>query len=195
MRARHALLVALSAALPVALLAACSEPPPTLVYQAIPVERRDIVVSAEAAGTIEPNVTVEVKSKASGEILEMRVETGDLVTQGTLMVRIDQRQPRNLLAEAEAELDVALAGLANATSQKRRAEELFKAESISETEYDAAGRLLFVFGVTGAGAGEFFLPTGIAIGPDNRIYVADSYNRRVQIFRYQPGTTAAPGGN
>jgi NHL repeat len=32
--------------------------------------------------------------------------------------------------------------------------------------------------------GEFWLPAGIAIGADNRIAVADSYNCRVQIFRY-----------
>jgi HlyD family secretion protein len=120
------------------LLAACSEPAPPPVYQAIPVERRDIVVSAEAAGVVEPEVTVEVKSKASGEILEMHVETGDSVTRESLLVRIDQRQPRNALAQAEAELEVAHAGLANAESQKRRAQELFKAQSMSETEYDAA---------------------------------------------------------
>jgi len=43
------------------------EPPVT--YRAIPVERRDIVVSAQASGTVQPDTTVEVKSKASGEIL------------------------------------------------------------------------------------------------------------------------------
>jgi HlyD family secretion protein len=54
------------------------------------------------------------------------------------MVRIDQRQPRNALAQAEAELEVARAGLANAASQLRRARELFGAQSLSETAYDEA---------------------------------------------------------
>lgn len=120
------------------LVAACSEDAPSLVYQAVPVERRDIVVSAEAAGVVEPDVTVEVKSKASGEILELVVETGDLVEQGTLMVRIDQRQPRNAVALAEAELEVAKARLANAESEWGRAEELYATRSISEAEYDRA---------------------------------------------------------
>jgi hypothetical protein len=44
------------------LAAACEDPRPPLLYQAIPVERRDIVVSAQAAGSVEPHVTVEVKS-------------------------------------------------------------------------------------------------------------------------------------
>ena len=89
------------------LVAACSEAPEPIVYQAVPVERRDIVVSAQAAGVVEPDVTVEVKSKASGEILEVVVDSGDLVERGTLLVRIDQRQPRNTLAQADAELDLA----------------------------------------------------------------------------------------
>ena len=120
------------------MVAACSEAPEPLVYQAVPVERRDIVVSAQAAGVVEPDVTVEVKSKASGEILEVVVDSGDLVERGTLLVRIDQRQPRNTLAQADAELEVAYARLANAEAQRRRAEGLFKSRSIPETEYEQA---------------------------------------------------------
>ena len=131
MRLRHLLLSSL-------VVAACGEPPRPQVYQAVPVERRDIVVSARAAGTIEPYVTVEVKSKAAGEILEISVETGERVERGTLIVRIDQRLPRNALAQAEAELEVAQAQLSNVASQRRRAERLFKTESISEAEHDQA---------------------------------------------------------
>jgi HlyD family secretion protein len=109
-----------------------------VVYQAMPVVHRDIVVSAQAAGIIEPDTTVEVKSKASGEILEIRVETGELVERGTLMVRVDQRTPRNNLAQSEAQLEVAQAQLANAAAQKRRADELFKSQSITETEHEKA---------------------------------------------------------
>jgi HlyD family secretion protein len=109
-----------------------------VVYQALPVVQRDIVVSAQAAGIIEPDTTVEVKSKASGEILEIRVETGELVERGTLMVRVDQRTPRNNLAQREAQLEVAQAQLANAEAQKRRADELFKSQSITETEHEKA---------------------------------------------------------
>ena len=36
----------------------------------------DIIVYAQAAGAIQPDTTVEVKSKASGEILQIKVETG-----------------------------------------------------------------------------------------------------------------------
>lgn len=116
----------------------CHEEAAAPVYRSVPVERRDIVVSAEAAGSIEPDVTVEVKSKASGEILEIGVEIGDRVERDALIVRIDRRQPRNGLAQAEAELEVARARLANAEAQQRRAENLFKAQSLAETSLEQA---------------------------------------------------------
>ena len=40
------------------------------------------------------------------------------------------------------------------------------------------------FGVAGHQDGEFWLPTGMAIDEDDYIYVADSYNRRVSVYRY-----------
>jgi HlyD family secretion protein len=120
------------------LLAACKEEVPPPPYEAIAVARRDIVVSAQASGTIQPDTVVEVKSKASGEILELRVETGQLVKRGDLMVRVDPRTPRNILAQAKADLEVAEARLANASSQRRRADELFKSQSITEQEHENA---------------------------------------------------------
>lgn len=108
------------------------------IYQMVPVVTRDIVVSASAAGTVEPVLTVEVKSKASGEILDVRVETGDKVTAGQLLVKVDPRVPANALRQAEADLQVAQAQLTNAESQYRRSEELFKSQSITETEWEGA---------------------------------------------------------
>jgi hypothetical protein len=42
------------------------------------------------------------------------------------------------------------------------------------------------FGHKGGQAGEFLMPTGVTIF-DDRIYVADSLNRRVQVFQYVGG--------
>jgi HlyD family secretion protein len=120
------------------LVAGCKKEAPQVVYRAMPVEQRDIVVSAQAAGAIQPDTTVEVKSKASGEVLQLNAETGQLVKRGAPLVRIDPRNARNTLAQAQADLDVAQAKLANATSQKRRADELFKSQSITEQEHEQA---------------------------------------------------------
>ena len=99
------------------MVVACEEEIPPPVYQLIPANVRDIIVSASAAGVVEPIQTVEVKSKASGEILNVAVETGSVVSRGDLLVRVDQRVPQNAVTQAEADLDVARAQLTNAESQ------------------------------------------------------------------------------
>jgi HlyD family secretion protein len=123
-----------------ALAAACTkeEAPVLAVYQALPVERRDIVVSARASGTVQPDTTVEVKSQASGEVLQVRVQTGQVVKAGDLLVNIDPRIPKNNVDQAQSNLEVAQARLLNATTQKERSDALYKSQSITQTEYDQA---------------------------------------------------------
>jgi len=125
-------------ALALILAVACKKNAAPVTYQSLPVERRDIVVSAQASGSIQPDTTVEVKSKASGEILQLNAETGQVVKRGASLVKVDPRNARNGLAQAQANLDVAKAKLANSTSQKRRADELYKSQSITEQEHDSA---------------------------------------------------------
>ncbi len=120
----------------VALVGACSKPAVLPVYQAVAVERRDIIVTAQAAGAVNPDTVVQVKSKASGEILDVKVQTGDHVTRGTLMVQVDQRIPANDVATAQANLEVAKAQLANAQGQLNRSRELFAAKAITQQELE-----------------------------------------------------------
>jgi HlyD family secretion protein len=135
MRGRGVILSTLCA---LAFAISCKKEAPPATYQAVPVERRDIVVSAQASGTIQPDTTVEVKSKASGEVQQINAETGQVVKRGASLVRIDPRNARNALAQAQADLDVAKAKLTNSTSQKRRADELFQTKSITEQEHEQA---------------------------------------------------------
>lgn len=119
-------------------VAGCAKEAPLITYESVPVTQRNIVVAVRAAGSVLPDTVVEVKSKASGEILEMQVETGQQVQRGQLLVRVDQRVPRNRLAQAEAQLEVIRARLATAESQLARSDELFKSASITEQEYEQA---------------------------------------------------------
>jgi sugar lactone lactonase YvrE len=50
--------------------------------------------------------------------------------------------------------------------------------------FDREGHLLYYFGSRGTRSGQFQLPAGLFIDRDDRIFVVDSYNRRVQVFRY-----------
>ncbi|HEV8383137.1 MAG TPA: efflux RND transporter periplasmic adaptor subunit [Gemmatimonadales bacterium] len=130
--------VSAAATLLLAGLAGCSKKQVTQSYEAVPVERRNLVVSASASGAIEPVLTVDVKSKASGEIIGMNVQTGDDVKEDQLLASIDPRIPRNNLAQSQANLEVAQAQLSNAKAQLARSDTLFKAQAITQTEYDGA---------------------------------------------------------
>jgi HlyD family secretion protein len=89
------------------LLFGCAQETETRAWNLATIQTRDIVVAVQAAGIIEPVTTVELKSKASGEILDISAETGDEVEAGELLVQIDKRTPRNSLAQASAELEAA----------------------------------------------------------------------------------------
>jgi len=118
--------------------AACAKPPAAPVYQAVPVTRRDITVAAQASGAINPDTTVQVKSKASGEILDIKVQTGDVVKHGTLIVQVDQRIPANDVAQAQAALQVDSAQLENAAAQLNREKELYAAKAVTQQELETA---------------------------------------------------------
>jgi HlyD family secretion protein len=121
------------------LAAACASKKDTALPIATqPVERRDIVVDAEATGTVEPINVVEVKSKASGMIVKMPVETGTQVKPGDLLVQIETRDVQNQYDQAAAALAAARSRLEVATAAKRRADELFKNRIITATEHEAA---------------------------------------------------------
>jgi HlyD family secretion protein len=119
-----------------ALLTGCEKAEPPKLYDSGPVIVRDIVVAVEAAGVIEPARTVEVKSKASGEILKIEGETGDRITQGTLLVQVDTRSPRNQFAQAEAELEAAIARRGIAEAQSRRSKTLLESRTINDVDYE-----------------------------------------------------------
>jgi HlyD family secretion protein len=78
-----------------------------------------------------------VKSKASGEILELGAEIGDAVKAGQLLVRIDPRTPKNLVDQAEAELNAALQRRATAVTQLERGEKLRVNAWINQSELEA----------------------------------------------------------
>ena len=125
--------------LAVAILAACAEEQSNApIYSSAAVARASINVSVGSSGVVEPLATIEVKSKASGEVLELFVETGDSVEEGALLVHIDPRTVRNRLAQAEAELKAAQSRLQISISQMKRVERLVKNGTLTETDYEQA---------------------------------------------------------
>ena len=105
----------------------------------MPVEQRDIVVSAQASGAIQPDTTVEVKSKASGEILQLSAETGQVVKRGRPAGAHRSAQRRGTPWPRLRPISTSpRPSSPTPTSQKQRADELFKSQSITEQEHEQA---------------------------------------------------------
>ncbi|MDQ6872854.1 MAG: efflux RND transporter periplasmic adaptor subunit [Gemmatimonadota bacterium] len=119
--------------------AACSKQATTaLVIETAPVERRSILLTVQANGTVEPVNIVEVKSKASGTIIRMPVDIGANVKAGDLLVQIDPRDVQNQYDQAAADVSSATVSRATALAQRNRSAELFTQKIITAQEMDAA---------------------------------------------------------
>jgi HlyD family secretion protein len=94
-------------------------------------------ITAEATGQVEPVRKVEVKSKASGEVMRLFVDTGDEVEPGTLLADIDPRDVQNAYDQAEADLEVAQARVEVSRAQLGRSTQLLEAGIITQQEYES----------------------------------------------------------
>lgn len=86
----------------------------TPAIQTATVERGDIAVTIDATGTIKPLNIVEVSSKASGKILELKVDAGDYVEKDDIIAVIETTYVQISLEQAEADLRAAEARLQQA---------------------------------------------------------------------------------
>lgn len=119
-------------------LAACKKKEEPIVIDTAPVERRDITVSAQANGTVEPINIVEVKSKASGQIVRMPVDVGTMVKPGDLLVQIDTRDVQNQYNQALADLRSAQIQSQVSLTQRNRSRSLYAEKIITAQENEAA---------------------------------------------------------
>ena len=108
----------------------------TTFYKKENVATKQLELSIEASGIIEAISSVEIKSKASGEILYLGAEVGDLVKKGSILGQIDQRTPKNILDQAMSDLDASKVRLENAKSQFERGKELHANASISDKDFE-----------------------------------------------------------
>lgn len=128
------------AVLATVLVAACAKKAasPATTIQTAAATRQDLVVDVEATGVIQPINAVQVRSKASGQIIKMPVELGSRVKPGDLLVQIDPRQVQNLYDQASAALQAAQANLAVTKTQLDRAQDLAKAGVLTAPDLETA---------------------------------------------------------
>jgi len=110
-------------------------------------QRRDLVQTVTANGWVRPHRSVDVQSDVIGRVVELRVEEGDRVQRGQLLLRIDPTQyeaavarARGAVSEALAREAQARAGVIRAQQQYERAQALRSSNEalISDQDFEAA---------------------------------------------------------
>ncbi|NIQ00336.1 MAG: efflux RND transporter periplasmic adaptor subunit, partial [Nitrospinaceae bacterium] len=87
---------------------------PKVDFKTTEVLQGELTVKISATGVVEPNFQVEVKSKASGEVLNFPYEEGDSVQKGDLLLRLDKSDEQRNVAKAKADLGSSIAKLEKA---------------------------------------------------------------------------------
>jgi HlyD family secretion protein len=120
--------------------AGCSSSAPKAVpIQTATIQRRDIIVTAEATGVIEPINIVEVKSKtASGQVMQMPIDIGYFIKPGDLIVQIDTTILHQQYVQAIADSISAEANLSVAKAQLDRQMNLYNQHIIVMTDLETA---------------------------------------------------------
>lgn len=106
------------------------------VVRVVKVVRGDLNLSVSANGVVQPINKVEIKSKASGQILELNFVEGQSVKKGELLIALDQTLTKNDYDQAKADLALAEASLAQSENNYKRAQGLFEKKLISPQELD-----------------------------------------------------------
>lgn len=115
-------------------------------------ELRTIIETVTANGKIQPETDVKISPYISGEIMELLVKEGDIVTQGQLLAKIDPEIYKSTLQQNEAQLNGQRANLANsramlaqvqarlsnAETNFNRQKKLWEQKVISDADYETA---------------------------------------------------------
>jgi len=102
------------------------------------VKKGDLSIIISATGKIEPVRTLEIRSKASGEIKELNVEDGDRVKKGQVIAKLEQTTALNDYEQAKADMQVAKVTYDQKEKEFNRQSGLYNKQLISEQEFETS---------------------------------------------------------
>ncbi len=102
------------------------------VVSVVTPETGNIYVTTGLTGTLESSDVVYVYAKASGDVTDVKVKAGDMVTAGQVLFQIDTEQ----VESAKNSLDSASVSLSQAQSNLNRMKILYDGGDLSEQEYE-----------------------------------------------------------
>jgi membrane fusion protein, multidrug efflux system len=112
-------------------------PPPPPVTVATVIES-DMPIMLSAAGTVEAIASVAVKPRVDGQIIEVGFKEGDMVQEGQVMFRFDERLVKAQILQAEANIAKDKASLDDAETILNRKEALIAKKIVTEAATDTA---------------------------------------------------------
>ncbi len=99
-----------------------------------PVSKRSLVATVTASGRIVPKSAVDISADITGRIVAIPVKEGQMVTKGTLLLRIDPSQYEAAVARAQAMLSSAEASALQARANRDQAKRaLDRANALKQT--------------------------------------------------------------
>jgi multidrug efflux system membrane fusion protein len=102
------------------------------------VAEADMPVVLSAPGTVEPLATVAVRPRVDGQIVEVAFKEGDLVTEGSVLFRLDDRMVKAQIAQVEANIAKDEASLRDAQATLARRQTLIEKQVVTEASLDQA---------------------------------------------------------
>jgi len=127
------------------LCASCSEKPKesrrgiggTAPVHVAVAEKKNIPLTLDSIGAVEPSRTVSVRSQVTGTLQQIAFHEGQDVKTGDLLFQIDPRPFQNAVQSAQADLQRARVQLDNAKSQAARYRALNTESAISKEQFQA----------------------------------------------------------
>ena len=98
----------------------------------------DMPVILVAPGTVEPFANVAVKTRVDGQIVEVLFKEGDLVNEGDVLFRLDDRLVKAQIAQVEANIAKDQASLRDAEAILARRQALIGKKIVTEASVDQA---------------------------------------------------------
>ncbi|MBO0763311.1 MAG: efflux RND transporter periplasmic adaptor subunit [Hyphomicrobiaceae bacterium] len=95
-------------------------------------------VILSAPGTVEPLASVAVRPRVDGQIVEVPFREGDLVAEGSVLFRLDDRLVKAQIAQAEANIAKDEASLRDAEATLTRRRALIDKQVVTEASLDQA---------------------------------------------------------
>jgi multidrug efflux system membrane fusion protein len=112
--------------------------PPAAPVTAAVVLEKDMPIILSAPGTVEPLANVAVKPRVDGQIVEVAFAEGDLVKEGSVLFRLDDRMVKAQITQAEANIAKDEASLRDAQATLARREALIDKKIVTEAALDQA---------------------------------------------------------